>query len=185
MRPAAELQDWVRRSRERALPVVRVEHGPVVPGALLRVSAVAAVAALVGAAASRTALVTELVLVVVVGAASWMLVRPGHAPAHAAVVGSALLLLGSSAAPFDPAMLWLVPSAYLTVRLGWWAGQVGWRTRVEVAALRRSGSRDVMILGVAAVVGGVAWAASGAAVAGLVLIGGAALVALAWSVLPR
>jgi hypothetical protein len=171
MRRTAELHDWVRRRRERPVPVVRVEHGPV--------------ATLVWAAAARTTLLPDLVLAAAAGMALWALVRPGHVPAHAGVVLSALLLLASTAGPFDPAALWLAPFAYVTVRLGWWAGQVGWRTRVEVAALRRTGSRDGVVLGLAVVVDGLAWAASGVAVAGLVLLAGAALLALAWWLLPR
>lgn len=164
---------------------MRVEHGPVCPGAVLRVAAVVSVTSLVGVAATRTTLLPGVVLAVVAGMALWALVRPGHVPAHVAVAVAALLLLGSTTGPFDPTVLWLVPLAYVTVRLGWWAGQVGWRTRVEVAALRRTGSRDGMVLGVALVVGCLGWAASGATVAALVLLGGAALLVLAWSLLPR
>ncbi|MCK0115418.1 hypothetical protein BCE75_1109 [Isoptericola sp. CG 20/1183] len=181
----AEVHDWVRRRRERPLPVVRVGHGPVVPGSVLRLAAVCAVAGLVWAGAARTTLVAELEVAAVAGMALWALVRPGTVPAHTAVVLTALLLLGSTAAPFDPAALWLAPAAYVAVRLGWWAGQVGWRTRVEVTALRRTGSRDLVLLGLAVAVGGAAWAASGATVAGLALVGGGALLALAWRVLPR
>ena len=181
----AELHDWVRRRRARALPVVRVEHVPAVPGLVLRAAAAVAVAALVWAAASRTTLMAGLVLTAVAGAALWALARPGQLPAHVAVVLSALLLLGSASTPFDPAVLWLAPLAYLAVRLSWWAGHVGWRTRVEVAVLGRSGSRDLVVAGVTSAVGALAWAVSGAALAGLVLLGGAALLALAWWLLPR
>lgn len=180
-----ELHDWVRRHREAPLPVVRVGHGAVVPGGALRVAAVVAVVGLVWATAARTPLPAGLVTTFAAGLALWALVRPGHVPAHAAVVASAALLLGSSDAPFDPAALWLAPLAYVTVRLNWWAGQVGRRTRVEAAALRRIGTRDVVVLAGAVAVGALAWAASGTAVAGLVLLGVAAVLALAWRLLAR
>ncbi|MEG3613643.1 hypothetical protein [Isoptericola haloaureus] len=181
----AEVQDWRHRRHDRPLPSVRVEHGPTVAGAWLRVAAGVVATALVLLAASRTPLLPDLTLVGAGVLGAWSVARPGRVPAHVTVVTSALVLLGARSAPFDPAVLGLLPVALLTVRLGWWAEHVGWSARVEIAALRRTAGRDLTIVAVSLVAAAGAWAASGRAVGGLVVLGAVAVVVLAWWALPR
>lgn len=183
----ARVRAWWRSRYEtgRPLPVVGVELGRRLPGVVLRVAFVVAVAALVVAAGVRTDLITELVVVLAGVLVVWSAVRPGPAPAHVALVTAALELLGSSAAPFDPAVLWLAPLGYVVTRLGWWASHVSAADRVELAALRHGLARDGVVVAVALAVGGAAWALSGRQVSWLVALGVAALAALAWIAVRR
>ncbi|GAA1985529.1 hypothetical protein GCM10009718_23590 [Isoptericola halotolerans] len=185
MNLAAEVAELRRRRTERPLPRVRVEHGRTVPVWVLRTAAGAAVAALVLASGRRSGLVLEPVVVLAVLLAAWAVWRPGGLSAHLAVLLAGLMLLGSSVSPVDPAVFWIAPCGYLAVRLCWWAGRSGLRSRVELAVLRRSGGRDLAVVAASLVVGGGAWLVAGVPVGGLVVIGGAALLALAWSLLPR
>ncbi|WP_277210355.1 hypothetical protein [Isoptericola croceus] len=182
---AAEIAELRRRRAARPLPAVRIEHGRAVPGWTFRIGATFAVAGLLAGAGSRSGLVDGVVVAVTIGLTVWAAVRPGRTTGHLAVLVAGLFLLGSPAAPFDPAALWLAPLAYLAVRLGWWAERAGRRSRVETAALWRSGRRDVAVVGATVAIGGLASVATGTPVAGLVLLGGAALLALAWWLLPR
>ncbi|MFC7878442.1 hypothetical protein [Isoptericola sp. NPDC057391] len=184
---AARLRAWWRSRYEtgRPLPVVRVEVGRSLPGVALRTAFVVAVAALVVAAGVRTDLITELVLVLAGLVAVWAAVRPGPGPAHVALVTAALELLGSDAAPFDPAVLWLAPLGYVATRLGWWASHTAATDRVELEALRHGLARDGVVVAVALAVGGAAWALSGRPVSWLVALGVVALAALAWMAVRR
>lgn len=183
----ARVRAWWRPRYEtgRPLPVVGVELGRRLPGVVLRVAFVVAVAALVVAAGVRTDLIAELVVVLAGVLVVWAAVRPGPAPAHVALVAAALELLGSSAAPFDPAVLWLAPLGYVVTRLGWWASHVSVADRVELAALRHGLARDGVVVAAALAVGGAAWALSGRQVSWLVALGVAALAALAWIAVRR
>lgn len=183
----ARVRAWWRSRYEtgRPLPVVGVELGRRLPGAVLRVAFVVAVAALVVAAGTRTGLIAELVLVLAGALAVWAAVRPGPAPAHVALVTAALELLGSDAAPFDPAALWLAPLGYVVTRLGWWASHVAASDRVELAALRHGLARDGAVVAVTLAVGGAAWALSGRQLSWLVALGIVALAALAWIAVRR
>ncbi|MDO8152564.1 hypothetical protein [Isoptericola sp. b408] len=181
----AELQDWRHRRHDRPMPTVQVEHGTAVRGVWLRIAAACAATGLLLLTAARTDVILELALVGAGSVGGWSLVRPGRVPAHLAVVVSALLLLGSRSAPFDPAVLWLLPAALLTVRLGWWAEHVAGGTLVEVAALRGTVGRDLLIVAVSTVVAAVAWAATAWTAGALLVLGGLALVVLAWWTLPR
>ncbi|MFE5339145.1 hypothetical protein [Isoptericola sp. NPDC056578] len=183
----ARVRAWWRSRYEtgRPLPVVRVQVGRSLPGLVLRTAFVVAVGALVVAAGVRTDLITELVLVLAGVVAVWAAVRPGPAPAHVALVTAALELLGSNAAPFDPAVLWLAPLGYVVTRLGWWASHVAATDRVELAALRHGLARDGVVVAVALAVGCAAWALSGRQVSWLVALGVVALAALAWIVVRR
>ncbi|WP_402465477.1 hypothetical protein [Isoptericola aurantiacus] len=180
----AEVRDLNRRRQERPLPPVEVEHGPALPGGVLKTAAALAVAGLAWAAGSRTEVLPALCTVIALGLAVWTVLRPGPVPSHLAVVLAGVTLLGSSG-PFDVAVLGIAPLAYLTVRLGWWAQHVGWRTRVETAAWGAAAGRDLVVVGATVVLGGAAWALGAAAVGGLVVVGGTALVVLGWSLLPR
>jgi hypothetical protein len=170
MNLTAELIELRRRSMERPLPRVAVDGGRFVPGWCFHV--------LVVSAGLYVGLMSTLVLVVGAAFALWVAIRPGPAPAHLAVLLTALVLLGAPGAPFDPVVLGLAPLALLGVRLTWWAGHVARATRVETASLVRAGRRDVVVLAVALGTGGVGWLAAGFAVGGLVILGAAALVAL-------
>ncbi|GAA4726900.1 hypothetical protein GCM10023216_17090 [Isoptericola chiayiensis] len=181
----AELQDLSRRRHERPLPRVSVVHGPSVPGGVLRVLAALAVGGLVLLTAARTSLLPDLALSAALVLAMWTAVRPGRVPSHLAVVLSAAVLLGAQSAPFDPAVLWLAPLGFLTVRLGWWAEHTSWTGRVEWAALRATAGRDLTICGATVVLGAAAWAAAAASVGVLVVLGGIAVVAIGWAFLPR
>ncbi|MCK9793614.1 hypothetical protein M1843_07640 [Isoptericola sp. 4D.3] len=181
------LRSWwrSRHATGRPLPVVGVELGRRLPGWALRAALVVAVLVLVVGAGTRTSLVTELPVVVALVLAGWSAVRPGPAPAHVALVAAALMLLGSTSAPFDPAALWLAPWGYLATRLGWWAGHVAPTDRVELAALRRTLVRDAVVVVVTLATGGAAWALAGRPVPWLVGLGVAALAALAWTAVRR
>jgi hypothetical protein len=185
MNITAEVAELRRRRADRPLPTVRVEHGRSVPAGVLRLAAAAAVPALLLLAGLRTGLMSEVVLVVAGAFGVWAAWRPGPAAPHLAVLLAGLSLLATGSASLDPVLLWLVPAAYATVRLGWWAEVARPRARVELDVLRRGAGRDLVVLAVTAVLGGAGWLAAGAAVGGLVLLGGAALLALAWSLLPR
>jgi hypothetical protein len=178
MNLTAELIELRRRSMERPLPRVAVDGGRFVPGWCFHVLAPLAVGGLVVSAGLYVGLMSTLVLVVGAAFALWVAIRPGPAPAHLAVLLTALVLLGAPGAPFDPVVLGLAPLALLGVRLTWWAGHVARATRVETASLVRAGRRDVVVLAVALGTGGVGWLAAGFAVGGLVILGAAALVAL-------
>jgi hypothetical protein len=181
------MRAWWRSRYEtgRPLPVVGVRLGRWLPGGVLRTAFVAGVVVLLLAAGARTTLVTELTAVLAGVLAVWAAVRPGPAPAHVTLVTAALLLLGSTAAPFDPAALWLAPLGYVVTRLGWWASHVGATDRVELAALRRSLARDGAVVAVALAIGGTAWALAGRPVPWLVALGVVALAALAWTAVRR
>jgi len=183
----ARVRAWWRSRYEtgRPLPVVGVRTGRRLPGWTLRAAFVVAVAALVVAAGLRTDLVVQLVLLLAGVVTLWAAVRPGPAPGHVALVIAALVLLGSRDAPFDPAVLWLAPLGYVVTRLGWWASHVVATDGVEVAAFRRSLARDGVVVAVALVVGGAAWALVGHRVSWLVALGVAALAALAWTAVRR
>lgn|GEM_PF-1612334 len=183
----SRLRAWWRARYEtgRPLPVVGVEVAPWLPGWVLRAAFVAGALALLLGAGARTTLVPELSVTLALLVAAWAAVRPGPAPAHVALVVAALLLLGSTEAPFDAATLWLAPLAYLVTRLGWWASHVGARERVELAALGRTAVRDGVVVAASLVIGAAAWATAGRPVAGLVAVGVAALAALAWTVVRR
>ncbi|GAA1735780.1 hypothetical protein GCM10009809_33710 [Isoptericola hypogeus] len=174
----------LRRSR-RPFPPVDLTLGRWVPGWLLNAAAAVAVPALVLLAAGRTGLPTTPAVLLALALAAWAAARPGPGPGHTAVAAAAVILLGSTAAPFDPAALWLAPLGYAAVRLGWWAAHVGPRTRVELAALRRAGARDLVVAGTGAALGLGAWALAGRPVEGLLALGVAALAALAWFVVRR
>ncbi|SKC71077.1 hypothetical protein [Krasilnikoviella flava] len=183
----ARLRAWWRSRYEtgRPLPVVGVEVGRWLPGGVLRAAFVVAVAVLLLASGARTTLVSELVVVITGVPVVWAAVRPGPGPAHVALVTVALLLLGSTSAPFDPAVLWLAPLGYVVTRLGWWASHVGVTERVELAALRHSLARDGAVVAGALAIGGAAWTLAGRPVPWLVALGVVALAALAWTAVRR
>lgn len=172
------------RGRDRPLPRVTVEHDRSVPGWVLRAAFVLGVPALVLATASRTTVLPGLVAALAAALTVWAALRPGPSSAHGTVLACGLLLLGAPG-PFDPAAPALAALAYAVVRLGWWASHVGPRTRVELAALVRAGSRDVVIIGATALVGALAWALAGRPVGALVVLGTVALAAVAWLALRR
>jgi len=183
----SRLRAWWRSRYEtgRPLPAVGVGLGRGLPGWVLRAAFVAAVLALLLGTAARTTLVVEFDVLLALLVAGWAVARPGPAPAHVALVVAALLLLGSTEAPFDPAVLWLAPLGYVVSRLGWWASRVGATDRVELAALGRTAVRDGVVVVVSLAIGGAAWASAGRPVTGLVAVGVAALAALAWTVARR
>ncbi|AEG44291.1 hypothetical protein [Isoptericola variabilis] len=185
-RAGTMLDDAVARLRghDRPLPWVTVEHGPAVPGWALRAAFVVAVPLLVLATASRTTALAGLVTTLVLALTGWAALRPGHGPAYATVVACALLLLGAPG-PFDATAPALAAGGYVVVRLGWWAGHVRWRTRVEVAALAHAARRDLTVLGATLVVALLAWAVAGRPVGALVVAGTLALAAVAWLALRR
>jgi hypothetical protein len=166
--------------RDRPLPRVTVALGRWVPGWAIRAAAVVVTPSLVLLAAARAHLVVTAVVVIAIALAAWTAVRPGPGPAHVAAALAAAGLLGSPAAPFDPAALWLAPLAYVTVRLGWWAHLVAPTDRVEAAALRHVAARDLVVAAVTVLLGAVSWAVAGRPVDGLVALGVAALAAVAW-----
>ncbi|MEU2201103.1 hypothetical protein [Isoptericola sp. NPDC019482] len=177
---------WLSRYETgRPLPVVGVRAGRRLPGWVLRAAFVVAVAALVVAAGARTDLIVELVVLFAGVVTVWAAVRPGPGPAHVALVTAALELLGSAAAPFDPAVLWLAPLGYVVTRLGWWASHVAATERVELAAFRHGLARDVVVVAAALAVGASAWALAGRQVPWLVALGVAAMAALAWTAVRR
>lgn len=169
----------------RRLPAVDVRIGRAVPGWALRTAFPFAVGALVLATGARTALIPALSGTIVAVLVGWAAIRPGPGPAHVALVVAALELLGASGAPFDPAVLWLAPLAYGVTRLGWWASHVGARDRVELAALRRTLVRDVVVVLVALLVGAAGQVLAGRPVPWLVALGVAGLAALAWIAVRR
>lgn len=183
----ARVRDWwlSRYETGRPLPTVDVRTGRRLPGWSLRAAFVVAVATLVVAAGARTDLIVELVVLFAGVVTVWAAVRPGPAPAHLALVTAALELLGSSAAPFDPAVLWLAPLGYVVTRLGWWASHVGATEHVELAALRHGLARDAVVVAAALAVGAAAWAVAGRQLPWLVALGVAALAALAWTAVRR
>ncbi|GAB2469818.1 hypothetical protein [Xylanimonas ulmi] len=167
--------------RRQRLPRVEVETRRWAPGWVVRVLAAVTPAALVLIALSRSRL-PEALDAVAVGVAAllvgWSLWRPGHRPALTGVGLTAFLVLTAASGP-DPAALGLAPLGYIAVRLAAWAGAVGWTTRVELAVLGRSALRDGAVVGVTLLVGALAFGVRGASAPTLVL-GAAALLALAW-----
>jgi hypothetical protein len=185
MNLVAELSDLRRRQLERPLPEVEVDSGPAVPGWVFRGAAPLVVGVLPAVTGLHVGLMPQLALSCAGLLALWTVVRPGPVPAHLAVLLCALTFLGAPDAPFDAAVLGLAPLGYAAVRLTWWAGHVGRRTRVETAAVLRGAGRDLTVMVVTLCVGGVAWLASGVAVGGLVVLGAAVLVALVNVLLAR
>lgn len=178
---AAPVRLLERLRGRRPLPSVEVTLRPWVPGWSIRAATAAAVPTLVLLGAGRTNLLPGIAVALAVAMATWAATRPGPGPAHVAVVVTALLLLGSAAAPFDPAALWLAPLGYAVVRLGWWSAQAGLRARIELDALRHAAARDVVVLGTSVLLGLGAWALAGRPVEALVALGVAALAGLAWT----
>jgi len=173
-----------RRVADRPLPRVTVETGPTVPGWALRAALCVAAALLLSGAAARTeALTTMLVVPGSLVLVALLAVRPRPAVLGVVLVVAGALLLGSSLAPFDPWALVLAPLAYLVTRLAWWADHVPMPAHVERAALAASWRRDAAVVAGTLVLGAVALAASGIAVAAGVLVGGIALALLASLVL--
>ena len=173
------------RAAARPLPEVTVEHGPWLPGWVLRVLFPVAVPVLMLGAASRTPLDGVIVLMVTGAVTAWALARPSPEAAHTAVALAAIALLGAGQAPFDPAVLWLAPLGYLATRLAWWAQHVGLGVRVELAALAAAGARDVAVIVLTLALGGAAWTVAGRPVSGVVALGTAALAAVAWLAVRR
>lgn len=170
---------------DRPLPRVGVEAGRSVPGWALHAALAPAAAALVAVPATRSAMSPTVVVLGALVAAAWLCLRPRPAAAHAVVVLAALPVLGSPAAPFDPAVLLLVPLAFAVVRLAWWAEHVPLGGRVELGALRRGLPRAAAVVGVALALGVLALLAAGRPTAGAVALGGVALLAVAWVALRR
>ena len=180
------VDDLVARLRppERPLPVVTVDHGPALPGWLLRLAFTAAVPLFVYAVTAGTVVAPGLVTLVAAGATAWAALRPGPSVSHLTVVVGALLLL-TAPGPFSPAALWLAPLGYVMTRLGWWAAHVGPQTRIELAALGRAAARDGLVILVTLALGAAALSLAGTPIPAVVALGSAALAALAWLALRR
>ncbi|PFG43185.1 hypothetical protein ATJ88_1869 [Isoptericola jiangsuensis] len=178
MSVTAEIRAWRARRADRPLPVVDVAHGPAVPGVVLRLAALVPPALLVVAAVTRVPSgVTGLVGTIGGVLLLWLLARPGRGPALAVLCLTAAVLLGSPAAPFDPAVWWMAPLGHATLRGAWWAQEIGGAARVEVAALARATGRDLVVTAAALVAGAVAsWFVGDASPVPVVLGGGALLV---------
>ena len=168
--------------RPRPLPPVDVAMRAWVPGWALRVAAVVLVPATVLLGAARTDVLPGVGVATALALGAWVAVRPGPGPAHVAVVVTAVLLLGSGDAPFDPAALWLAPLGYAAVRLGWWSAQAAPRSRVELDLLRHAAGRDLVVLGATVALGLGARALAGSPVEALVALGVVGLAGLAWLV---
>ena len=168
---------------ERPLPRVAVTLGPTVPGWLLRAAAAVAAAAVLAIAAQGVGTSPGLAWAMVGIAAAIMAVWPSTAAAHTAVVVGGLLVALDAHGPFDPVVFALIPLAYATVRLAWWAERVAPAARIELAALGRGLGRGATLVGGTLALGGFAFLFAGRPSAIGVLAGGVALVALTWLVL--
>jgi hypothetical protein len=178
-----ELVARLRRA-DRPLPEVTVDHGPAIPGWVLRLAFTAAVPLFVYAVAARTPVAPGIVTAVAVGTAVWAGINPSPAVSHLTVLIAGPLLL-TTPGPFDPSVLWLAPLGYAMTRLGWWASHTGLRTRVELAALGRAAARDSAVILVTLAIGAAAASLAGRPVGAVVALGSAALAALAWLALRR
>lgn len=165
--------------RARPLPRIGAALGPAVPGWVLRAAAALLPGALLLIATGRLAMdagvAWTLVWICVAVVAIW----PSPSMALAAVVASGLLLALDGHGPFDPVVLGLIPLAYASVRLGWWAQRISWIARVEWAALARGVPRGLAFVGGTVVVGALVLPLAGQPLGPAVVVGGAAVVVLA------
>lgn len=167
---------------ERPLPRVEADLGPAVPGWLLRAAAVLAAGTLVAVATQRTTMAEGLAWTLIGATAIVMAIIPSPAVAHAAVVAGGLFVAVGGHGPFDPVVFALIPLAYATVRLAWWAERVAPTARVEVAALARGLPGALALTGATMGFGALAFLLAGRPNPVLVVAGGVALIGLAWLV---
>ncbi|WP_425953663.1 hypothetical protein [Xylanimonas sp. McL0601] len=167
------------------MPRVKVETRAWLPGWALRAAAAALPAVLVLLAFARSSLPADaevLAVLLAVGLAASALWRPSHRPALVAVGLAVFCGVVGRDAGTGAVVMGLAALGYVAVRLGSWAGSVGWTTRVELAALGRSALRDGVVVAVTVLVGALGLAVRGSSAAALTL-GAVALLALAWWVL--
>ena len=162
--------------RARPLPRIGAALGPAVPGWVLRAAAALLPGALLLIATGRLAMdagvAWTLVWICVPVVAIW----PSPSMALAVVVASGLLLALDDHGPFDPVVFGLIPLAYASVRLGWWAQRISWIARVEWAALARGVPRGLAFVGGTVVVGALMPPLAGHPLGAGVVVGGAAVV---------
>ncbi|MDR1825294.1 MAG: hypothetical protein LBR27_08230 [Bifidobacteriaceae bacterium] len=194
------------RYRDRPLPRIELGVGAWLPGWLIRVAAAAALLGLVwvalrvatdggggdvppvdeGVRRGDTGDESPLRLfgaVLVVGLTLWMALWPGLGVCLTAGGVVVITLMFVPLVPGIGLAVWL----YMVWRMGWWAARCQWRAKVQWRALAVSLARDLGVVALTLAVGLVAVAAA-ARGGGLthawgvvsLLVGGAALVALAW-----
>jgi len=138
---------------ERPLPRVGVRAGAMVPGWALRVVAAACAAGCPLLAGGHTFLPGALAKVAAVVFGLVTLWRPGYEVVCWAIPVSAVLLVTSSRAPFDPVALWVALLGYLALRLAMAAALLPWNGRAQPRAVLTW--RDLVIVGLLASIRGV------------------------------
>lgn len=169
----------------RPLPRIGVVLGPTVPGWVLRAATSLASGLLLLIATGRLAMDAGVAWTLVWICVAVIAVWPSPSMALVAVVASGLFLALDGHGPFDPVVLGLIPLAYASVRLGWWAQRVSWTARVEWAALARGLPRGLAFVGGTVAVGALVLPLAGQPLGPAVVAGGAALAVLAWLVMAR
>jgi len=169
------------RYREQPLPRIGVHPGFTIPGAVVRLLAVASVGLCLGLACSAVSFPLTPEVILIVAFCVWGLVRPSFGVAIAALGVAAFFLLISNGAPFNHHAPWIIMTGYLALRLTMAAALISWRMKVAPSAVLTW--RDAVVAGLTALVG-LAMAVPGlgiwAAVIGLIMVIVVALL-LSWS----
>jgi hypothetical protein len=173
------------RYRRPALPRVTAAAGPVCPAALLRLAALAVPALTLVLAARRADIAVGFPVALAAALALWALFAPGVAVGWATAIATAFVLLASRSAPADPAVAWLAPLVVLACRLGGLAALAPWTSWVQWAVLATGWRRDLAVVAATEALLALALVATGAGSPYMTGLGAAALVALAWTVVPR
>lgn len=170
---------------DRPLPRVEADLGPALPGWVVRAASLLVTATMVGIAAGRSAMPAGMAWTLVGIAAVVTAILPAAAVAHIAVVASGVFVALGGHGPFDPAVFALIPLAYASVRLAWWAERLPLTARIEISTLTHGLPRALAFTGGTLGLAGLAFLLAGRPNPLAVTAGGAALVALTWLVFVR
>ncbi|WP_265521209.1 hypothetical protein [Oerskovia flava] len=166
-------------------PAVETDAGPFLTWWHVRAALAVVTGALVVTSLHR--LVTDPIVLglIALGVAALVVLRPAVPTPHLVVAGAgAVLLIGGTT--FDPWVLALLPLAYATVRLAWWAAHLTVGARMERAALGGDLRRGAVVVGASEALGLLALLASGLPrTPAAVVLGAVAIAALALLLVPR
>jgi len=159
------LQNWMTwlaplRHRTRPLPQITVAVGPTISARILLWLAAVLPLALVALLAAYVAGPPTLTLILLTVASVLMLanlVKPSPAPAFIAI--GLVALFGLAHAPTLPTALGFTTLGYFAFRFGLLAQEVPRTARMTPAWLKRTLGRDLLVIGLTAVAGGMALAA--------------------------
>lgn len=137
------------RYREAPLPRIGVRAGLMVPAWLLRLVVAAIVGGCLATTLGRTGATPTAVAIVTIAGFAVTLARTNYAVALGAVILSALFVLASRQAPFDPATVWVAVAAYVGLRLSLAAALLPWTGRAELRALLTWRDAVIVVLTIA------------------------------------